>query len=100
MQLSTITYPAELHVEFPRGFSRKERLAAEKLKESYHHLLMETDVIRSKMQTAENHFNHLAEEQEIDACIFQLRTAQCQYASAMTRLKHLQERMENLLAEN
>ncbi len=99
MQISTVTYPAELMVRFPRRFSRKERMAAETLKESYHNLLKEAERIHTRMQTAENHFNYLAEEKEIDACIYRLRTAQCQYASAMAGLKNLQERMENLLGE-
>lgn len=100
MQISTVTYPAELMVQFPRRFSRKERMAAETLKKSYHNLLLEAEQIHARMQTAENHFNYLADEKEIDACVYRLRTAQCQYASTMARLKKLQERMENILEEN
>lgn len=100
MQTTTVTCPAELSVRFPRRCSRKERIAAETLKESYHTLLQEAERIQIRMQIAENHFNCLSDKTEIDTCIYRLRTAQCQYAAAMTRLKDLQKRMENLVEIN
>lgn len=100
MQVPIVTYPAELRVSFPRRFSRRERMAAETLKESYRNLLQEAERIHSKMLTAENHFNHLSDEKEIDACIYRLRTSQCQYATAMTKLKDIQKRMENIFNES
>ncbi len=100
MQISTITYPAELKPVFSRHPSRKERLAAEHLKDAYRNLLNEAEQIHIVLQTAENHFNYLSEENEIDACIYRIRTAQCRYASALSRMQELQVRMNNLLKES
>ena len=99
MQTPTITCPAELQVRIPRHSSRKERLAAEQLKNAYHILLSEADQLRFAMQETENHFNYLSSEKEIDACIFKLRTFQCQYASVLSKMKELQARMDNLSKE-
>lgn len=97
MQTPTITYPAELRPTMPRHSSRRERQAAEHLKESYRTLLTEADQIRTALLAAQNNYNYLSDEKEIDACIYRIRTNQCRYASALHRMQELKSRMANLL---
>ncbi len=96
MQTPTITYPAELQVAFSGHSSRKERLAAEHLRETYRALLTEANHLCSAIQTAQNNYQYLSGEKEIDACIYRIRTDQCRYASALNRMQELQIQMQNL----